>query len=379
MSALENLLNFPRFGEKGVNERMEKFCTALHSRLWWRRAPCIKIAGSNGKGTTANLMSQMAQNMGKKVGLYTSPHLLDVTERIQINSQNISENDFEHVLSWALNQVKAEKGVGRFEVLTLAALYYFAINHVDIAVMEVGLGGRFDPVRIAPGRLSLLTSIDLEHTAILGNNLEDITREKAAICKAGDCLITGVAHIATALPKQVEFVEISADTAFESNTRLAQQALKQYFNLNHLPPQPASFILAGRMDYVSHNPQVLIDVAHSPKAIEAVLKQLPKKPIHLICGARNDKDIKAMADVFSSQLCHVIAFCPEDDMLPAAQVLNAFEPIRKDQASHAAQALEIAQEHISENHIILCLGGFDVARHMLAHFKNIPCDNFIQI
>jgi len=136
MSVIDQLLTFPRFGNTGVLERMAEMSRGLEMR------PTIKVVGSNGKGSTAHMMAQMAHGLDKNVGLYTSPHLLRVTERIQINGREIPQRDFNYILKWAMAKADGIDGVGRFEILTLVALYHFSQSEVDVAIMEVGLGLR---------------------------------------------------------------------------------------------------------------------------------------------------------------------------------------------------------------------------------------------
>jgi len=379
MNTLDQLLTFPRFGETGVNERMEELCRSLSSTPWWQNEPCLKVVGSNGKGTTATMMSTMAQNLGKKVGLYTSPHLLRVSERIQINGVEISQVDFEGALSWAIDQSQPLSGAGRFEILTLACLYHFCEHDVDVAIMEVGLGGRFDPVRIAPGNISILTSIDLEHTQILGDSLSLITQEKAAICKKGDLLISGVTDVSTALPDGVSVLYKTTPDPMQNNLLLAQAALFQHFKLSQPPKLTSPLHMPARMQCLSKDPLIYLDVAHSPSAVQTILPVLQGKKVSLICGARHDKDIQAMAEILSPHVNHVIAFNPEDNMMAASDILDAFRHVKKDKALTAAHAFELAKANLKEGEIILCLGGFAVASHILAYFEGMATTDFIRI
>jgi len=120
MSGLDQLLTFPRFGKLGVNERMAVMCEGID------QVPAIKIVGSNGKGTTAHMMADMVQRLGKSVGLYTSPHLLKVNERIKVNGLDIPDADLDDLLYWACARAEMLDDVGRLEILTLAAIQYFA-------------------------------------------------------------------------------------------------------------------------------------------------------------------------------------------------------------------------------------------------------------
>ena len=365
MNGLEKLLTYPRFGPAGVNERMEKLTQGLEM------VPSIKVVGSNGKGTTAHMMADMAQRLGKKVGLYTSPHLLRVGERIRVNGKEIPQRDLNYILNWAIDQAEGVKGVGRFELLSLAALYHFSQSEVDLAIMEVGLGGRYDPVRVAPGEYSVLTSIDLEHTAILGDTVEEIAREKAAVCKTGETLISAVAKIEDCLPDGVNLIEACYPPLepLQSNARLAALAISRYFELDHLPdvyPQR----LAGRLHKLSVNPSVYVDVAHSPKAVQTVLDALGDRPVSLVVAARNDKDIANMPGHFS----HIIALQLEDNMYPADLILEHLSADRKDTAQSVEDALEMAKTNLVENGVILCLGGFGLVGRMIAHMRGLHYD-----
>jgi folylpolyglutamate synthase/dihydropteroate synthase len=365
MTGLEKLLTFPRFGAAGVPERMERLTDGLEM------VPSIKVVGSNGKGSTAHMMADMAFRLGKKVGLYTSPHLLRVGERIRVNGKEIPERDLNYILNWAISKAEGIEGVGRFELLTLAALYHFAQSEVDVAIMEVGLGGRYDPVRISPGRYSVLTSIDLEHTAILGDTIEDIAGEKAAVCNAGETLISAVSGIKECLPEDVELIETAHPPLdpLQSNARLAAVAISQHFNLDHLP-DVYSQRLAGRLHKLSATPPVYVDVAHSPKAVQTVLDALGDKPISLVIAARTDKDIANMPGHYE----HIIALQFGVDMCSPEQILENMKADRKDTAETVEEALNIARDNLAEDGIILCLGGFGLAGRVIAHMRGLHYD-----
>ena len=145
--------------------------------------PSIHVAGTNGKGTTCHMLSAVLQSAGYKVGLYTSPHLKDFRERIKINGKLIDRKD---VIDF-VNEHKGflvEKGFSFFEMTVGMAFQIFKNQKVDIAIIEVGLGGRLDSTNIITPILSVITSIDLDHTDILGNTLQAIATEKSGIIKA---------------------------------------------------------------------------------------------------------------------------------------------------------------------------------------------------
>jgi len=365
MTAINRLLQRPRFGPPGVNERMARLCEGLDM------VPSIKVVGSNGKGTTAHLMAQMAQGLGKSVGLYTSPHLLHINERIQINGRMIGDEELDACLTQALNRATPLPDSGRFEILTLAALIFFAQQNVDLAIMEIGLGGRFDPVRIAPGNISVLTSIDLEHTAILGKTLDAIAREKAAVCKSGDLLLSGVGGLENCVAHDVAYIDLSCPPLdpLHSNARLAAHALKHHFALDTLP-ETYGIQVPGRLQKLSTHPPVYVDVAHNAQSVATAVYAFRGRPISLICAFKNDKDLSAIKETFHQ----VIALQFEDDMHAPDHILAHLNATYKDTAPDIEHALAFAKNKRPENGVILCLGGFGMAGRVMAHIQGIHYD-----
>src|SRR3990167_842734 len=153
--------------------------------------PCIHITGTKGKGSTAIMMSTILEHAGLTTGLFTSPHLIDLKERIQINRQNISEHEFTSNLNefrpyiQHLHETEPSASPTFFEILTAVAMLYFKKKQVDMAVLEVGLGGRLDSTNVVIPHVSIITNVGFDHTAILGNTLSSIAYEKAGIIKQG--------------------------------------------------------------------------------------------------------------------------------------------------------------------------------------------------
>src|SRR5512145_2102911 len=171
------------FGLEVITERLARFGNPQNSY------PTILIGGTNGKGSTAAMTAAILLQAGYKVGLYTSPHLVDVRERIVINGKKIPLSALGRILS----EIQRQPGlpVTYFEVLTAAAFIYFQREKVDIAVLEVGLGGRLDATNVCRPLVSVITNIGLEHTAYLGRTLTEIAREKAGIIKPAGVCVTG--------------------------------------------------------------------------------------------------------------------------------------------------------------------------------------------
>src|SRR5881275_3014083 len=157
-----------------------------------RRFPGVLIAGTNGKGSTAALLASILQASGVRTALYTSPHLVRINERIRINGEEISDDDF--TLLHDVVDRTAERLVGEgelpwhpsfFEMLTAIAFEYFSRRKVDLVVLEVGMGGRLDATNVIDPRVSVITDISLDHQKFLGNTVAEIAREKAGIIRAG--------------------------------------------------------------------------------------------------------------------------------------------------------------------------------------------------
>ena len=176
-----------------------------------RRFPSVLIAGTNGKGSTAATLASILRASGLKTGLYTSPHLVRINERIQVNGKEISDDDFAS-LHGEVDRV-AEKLVARaelpwhpsfFEMMTAIGFEWFARQKVDLAVLEVGMGGRLDATNVAEPRVSLITDISLDHQKFLGNTVGEIAREKVGIIRPGGVVVT--------LPQQLEANDVIGNT-----------------------------------------------------------------------------------------------------------------------------------------------------------------------
>src|SRR6184192_2268834 len=179
-----------------------------------RRSSCILIAGTNGKGSTAATLASILQVSGLRTGLYTSPHLIRINERIRINGAEISDDEF--ALLHDMVDRTAERLVGEgelpwhpsfFEMLTAIAFEYFARKKVDIAVLEVGMGGRLDATNVIDPQISVITDISLDHQKFLGNTVTEIAREKAGIIRRGGVVVT--------LPQQPQANDVIGNTILD--------------------------------------------------------------------------------------------------------------------------------------------------------------------
>ena len=321
----------------------------------------IHVAGTNGKGSTSHMLASVLQSAGLKVGLYTSPHLKDFRERIKINGKMIPENvvvDF--VGTYKIDFEKIQPSF--FEMTVGLAFDYFAKEKVDIAVIEVGLGGRLDSTNVITPEVSVITNISYDHTNLLGNTLEKIASEKAGIIKPKIPVVIGERQkgidsvfigIATKNSSEVSFANEVFDVEPESPQngwtqiysvrdksgivfeRLECELLGSYQKKNiatvlcalHEMNRGGFFItkeniqegiqkvvtqtgLLGRWQILSEKPLAIADTGHNEAGIEEVLKQIritPHHQLHFVLGMVNDKDISKILSMLPKDA--VYYFC----------------------------------------------------------------------
>lgn len=279
----------------------------------------IHIGGTNGKGSTSNMLASVLQEQGYNVGLYNSPHLIDFTERIKINGVNC-EKEFVFDFIQKLRNIPEEILPSFFEFTTIMAFEYFYQKKVDFAIIEVGLGGRLDSTNIIKPLVSAITNVDLDHQNILGETLEEIATEKAGIVKPNIPIISGderdlVKNIIQqkAIENHSEFIdatEISTDLETDlkgnyqkknirvvlalvdelkkQNIEISESSLEKGLMKVH---QNTKFI--GRWFPFSENPLIICDTAHNQAGLEMVFDQLNAidKYKHIVLGFVNDKKI----------------------------------------------------------------------------------------
>jgi len=202
----EHIFNLRKFGDMKLGlERVQSMLNGLGNPE--KKLKYVHIGGTNGKGSTAAMISSILSYAGYKVGTYTSPHLSDFTERIAIRGKKIPKDDvvrlFDEMMPIADEMSKQGNGITFFEFATALAIKYFAENEVDIAVMEVGIGGRLDATNVITPIVSVITNIGLEHTEILGDTREKIAREKAGIIKSNGNLVTSTDPVIYTLLKGI--------------------------------------------------------------------------------------------------------------------------------------------------------------------------------
>jgi len=279
----------------------------------------IHIAGTNGKGSTAHMLASILQESGKKVGLYTSPHLKDFRERIKINGEIIAQKQV--VTFVKENQLFFEKiKLSFFEFTVAMAFDYFAKQKVDIAIIETGLGGRLDSTNIIKPELAIITNISLDHTNLLGDTIEKIAREKAGVIKDETPIIIGRRQKETtsifkniAKEKNANLIYASPQKGYASDLKgeyqkenintvvtAIKQLQKQDWAITEddieqgLLKTAANTQLLGRWQTLSSNPQIICDTAHNEDGIKEIAKQLRNtkyEQLHIVLGTVDDKNL----------------------------------------------------------------------------------------
>lgn len=283
----------------------------------------IHVAGTNGKGSTSHMIAAVLQKAGYKVGLYTSPHLKDFTERIRINGNNMDKQAVVHFVETNKELVES-LNPSFFEITTAMAFKYFSDQDIDVAVVEVGLGGRLDCTNIIAPEISVITNISKDHTDLLGDDLESIAHEKAGVIKKGTPVVIGetqkeIQHVFYDKAREVEAPICYADQQNfgglpksdligEYQAKNKQTALTTLKLLSELGWRIESKHVVegfknvmsltgmqGRWQQISDSPRVICDTAHNEAGLSYVVSQLKKQEcdqLRMVFGVVSDKDVR---------------------------------------------------------------------------------------
>lgn len=340
------------------------------------RFPSVLIAGTNGKGSTSALLAAMARAAGYRTGLYTSPHLEDVEERLRIDGRMIEPARFAEILADLVALAERETGAPPtyFEAVTLAAFRWFAEEQVDLAVVEVGLGGRLDATNLADPLLSVITTIGFDHQEYLGNTLALIAREKAGILRAGRPAVAWIEEPEAAESVRQAASEIGADLHFASQeTRIEESVFegwagqrvrlstptRQYdlrlallgehqaknlglavrsaetlagLGFDRIDAQAivegaAACRWPGRLEMIElkDGRRVLLDAAHNPAGATVLAEFLDRlgRPVDLLFGVLADKDYAEMLKLLASRADRIVLTTPASPRAKAPEELAA--------------------------------------------------------
>lgn len=410
--ALEALYGLQKYGIKFGLSKTSNLLRAFGDPH--RGRGYIHIAGTNGKGSVAAMVASILAQSGLRVGLYSSPHLVRFTERFRINDREMSRETAARLAAELLDAVDPKEPPTFFEIVTAMALVYFAREKVDVAVMEVGMGGRLDATNIIDPLVTSITNISLEHQDYLGKRLVDIAREKAGIVKPGVELVTGVTQppvircIQQAcresraplirLGRDVRYrnspaglsyhgpslmlrgVRIGLPGRFQSRNAALALALTEVLtgkgfavSEEHIRDGLARVNWPGRMQLMSRNPAVVVDGGHNPRALRALADALPSAfsfhRLILVIGVMEDKDIPAVLEAIVPLSDYVFYTRPVYARAAAPEVLRlAGEPLGRpgETAATLPQALDRAKKMADADDLILISGSLFTAGEALS-------------
>ena len=394
---------FQQIGGKAYKEGLEN--TLLldeHFQHPHRKFRSIHVAGTNGKGSCSHTLAAILQEAGYKVGLYTSPHLVDFRERIRINGQPIPEEE-------VIRFVEQERHFFEplhpsfFELTTALAFQYFAQEHIDVAVIEVGLGGRLDCTNILTPDLCIITNISLDHVQFLGHSLEQITQEKAGIIKTGIPVVIGETTPETRPVFQNKAETVCAPIYWaEENDRedypgiefelkgLYQQKNRRTI-LTALPVlKEAGFRiddscvrqgfahvceitgLMGRWQKLQSSPTLICDTGHNVGGINYIVEQLKQQTynkLHIVIGMVNDKDVSGVLQLLPKEADYYFTKASIPRALPEEQLaaLAAQQGLHGHCYTDVPSAVQAAQEKSLPEDFIFVGGSSFIVADLLAH------------
>ena len=381
----------------------------------------IHIAGTNGKGSCSHTIAAILQSAGYKTGLYTSPHLIDFNERIKVNGEPV-EKEF------VIDFVKQNKDFFEplhpsfFELTTAMAFLYFAEKKVDVAVIEVGLGGRLDCTNIITPDLSIITNISFDHTQFLGNTLKEIAKEKAGIIKGKRPVIIGEYTPETKTVFEDKAKSTNSDIIFAEDNKLINgykqtenglllyksdkikdlygelNGLYQVKNTNTILNAVYKLIelgynidetnikngfrnvchltgLMGRWQKLEENPTIICDTGHNIGGMKYIVEQLSRMKydkLHIIIGMVNDKDISGVISLLPKNAKYYFTQASVKRALPAEQVKEIANNhgLKGEAYSSVEKALTIAKNNAKENDLIFIGGSTFIVADLIVLYKS---------
>lgn len=356
-----------KLGLKNISELMESFD---NPQLDYKT---IHVAGTNGKGSTCSFISSILEKQGYKVGIYTSPHLVDFRERIKVNGNMISKRSVVSILKKIKPRIKDHTF---FEVVTAIAFIYFKQQNVDFAVFEVGMGGRLDATNIINPEVAVITNISFDHVQHLGDTIEKIAFEKAGIikpyaevvtsedcksmkvirnaCKKKKCRLNIVKpkRIRSSLHGDFQYQNISLalktiDVLIKKGFNISNNAIKKGLDEARWP---------GRFDFVSEN--TVFDCAHNISGARALAKELKKmkKDIYLILGIMKDKDIRGICSALAPLAEEIIITRPKTARAAMPGRIAGFIKRKVVAVSSVEDALEYARYKAGKKGLVVLTG-----------------------
>tara|TARA_X000001036_G_scaffold437160_1_gene481891 strand:- start:63 stop:1271 length:1209 start_codon:yes stop_codon:yes gene_type:complete len=395
-SSIDYLLSIESKGIKLGLERTKSLNNSCGSPD--KNLKIIQVAGTNGKGSTSAMIAKgLEEVLDKKIGLFTSPHLVNINERIRINGVPIKNSEIEEFISLYKNNIE-RKSASFFESITIMAFWYFKKHQVDYAIMETGLGGRLDSVTICNPILTVITSISMDHSEILGDTLTKIAKEKAGIIKPNVPCITIDEHpleikeviVSECNQKKAELIISSQKNRINlspsllgkaqlQNAGLAQLAVSTLINdstqYDNICRAIEKTRWHGRNQIIQESPLVIFDVAHNEAGISSFIDFIQSfncKKKYLILSLQSRKDIKSQA-VKLSDIFDEIILCETYNKrtMPIDELKSYFPPNRNIHCIKSDQeSIDYAMKNIDTDDLVGIIGTHHLG-DAIANFFNI--------
>ncbi len=410
MNPIKYINSFDKFSIKLGLERMKLLMEYLDYPN--HKLNCIHIAGTNGKGSTSAILAAIYQQAGYKVGTFNSPHIIEFNERIRINGENISQQELKKCttkIKFAVEKVEQELALPTyFEVLTAIAIYYFAQADIDLAIFEVGLGGRLDATNVIDSLVSAITNISYDHTEYLGDTIAEIAREKAGIIKKNNQAVVTTVGKEIAIEqlkkicqkKDVKLLTVrdKINYTVQKISRTEQKFNfsyqdKEYNDLvlsllgeyqiintalslaiieelnNHYPVTEGEIKAAlknvcwpGRFELVKQKPAVILDGAHNQAAaknLKNTLSEINYQNLYLVLSIFKDKDIAEIIDELTPLAKKIII--SKNQNKRAATIEELVKLVQKHNANYKIidllqEAVDYTIKKANENDLVLITG-----------------------
>ncbi|MDA0779831.1 MAG: bifunctional folylpolyglutamate synthase/dihydrofolate synthase [Bacteroidetes bacterium] len=384
---------YQRVGPAALNLNLDKIATLVsHLDNPQKKFKSIHVAGTNGKGSSSHMLAAILQKAGYAVGLYTSPHLKDFRERIRINGTPIAEDFVVRFVAENKAFFEAE-AFSFFEMTVALAFDYFASQQVDVAVIEVGLGGRLDATNVISPEACLITNISLDHQQFLGTTRAEIAAEKAGIIKTKTPVVV-VEHDAETLPvfkaiAQEKNAPLHIASPYDFKTDLLGDYQKQNINgvasLLQVLPQfsiseeaitngfqnvVSNTGLRGRWEIIGNHPKIIADVAHNSAGLKAVIAQLESehfKALHVVFGVAADKNLDAILTLLPKKAHYYLCAADVPRAMPIADLATEFKKAYFDFSTYFSvkNALAAAKKRAVKEDLIFVGGSLFVVSEIL--------------
>ena len=358
-----------------------------------KKLNCVHVAGTNGKGSVSHLMGSILQEAGYKVGIFTSPHLIDFKERIKINGKTIDEE-------FIIDFVKKHKltferlGVSFFEWTTALAFYYFDKQKTDVCIIETGLGGRLDSTNIITPILSVITTIGLDHQNILGQTIEEIAYEKGGIIKENTPVVVGpqIKESFSVLAKLAESRNARITKANASKRKCALLGNYQYnnigtalysieklvsYNINqsHIEKGLQNVIkntgIRGRWELLMNKPMVIAEIGHNEQAFEAITNQLKITKFKngtAVLSFSNDKDLSKIISKLPKTLNYYLTESTSDRAMKCNELKTYFTDYKTTYFTDFKEAYKTAVKKSNDEDLVFIGGSAFLVGDILSDF-----------